>query len=190
MENIFKSFPILETERLVLRQLSDDDRHEIFKLRSDELIHKYLARPLAETIMDAQTFIKRVNDGFADKNIFYWGISLKGDKKIIGTICLWKISKELSQAEAGYELLHEHQGHGYINEAFSRVIKFAFEELGLCIIEAEVAPGNQRSVKVLKKFNFIHARTVNESDGNNPETSITHVYKLFNASKTSSWLNK
>jgi ribosomal-protein-alanine N-acetyltransferase len=56
----FAPFPILATERLILRQLIIDDEQEIFSLRSDSEINKYLDRQVSNTIDDARNFIKRL----------------------------------------------------------------------------------------------------------------------------------
>ena len=50
----FTPFPVLETERYILRQLSLSDDNEIFILRSDKEVNKYLDRPIAKTIEDAK----------------------------------------------------------------------------------------------------------------------------------------
>ena len=55
-------FPILKTERLTLRSLSLDDQKDIFSLRSDEEINKFLDRQPCNTIEDAIRFINNVND--------------------------------------------------------------------------------------------------------------------------------
>ncbi|MCB0476338.1 MAG: N-acetyltransferase, partial [Flavobacteriaceae bacterium] len=57
-----KTFPILTTERLTLRQLSDSDVQEVFLLRSDALINKYLDRQPSKTLEDALKFIEQVKD--------------------------------------------------------------------------------------------------------------------------------
>jgi ribosomal-protein-alanine N-acetyltransferase len=57
----FTPFPILTTERLTLRQLSTDDGQNIFALRSDTEINKYLDRQASKTIEDAINFINKIN---------------------------------------------------------------------------------------------------------------------------------
>jgi [ribosomal protein S5]-alanine N-acetyltransferase len=66
----FTPFPILTTARLTLRQLSIDDKHTIFALRSDIEINKYLDREPSKTIDDAINFIKIVNDNLKIITLF------------------------------------------------------------------------------------------------------------------------
>jgi ribosomal-protein-alanine N-acetyltransferase len=87
MLNNFFPFPVLQTERLILRQLSMQDEKEIFLLRSDESVNKHIDRPLATSLKDAQEFIKKINDYVAANESLYWAINFKNDKKLIGTVC-------------------------------------------------------------------------------------------------------
>ena len=98
-------FPNLSTERLTLRQLNLQDDNEIFFLRSDERVLKYLVIPKANSIEEARAFIHKINNGSA-----YWAICLKNETKLIGTICFWNISKEENKAEIGYVLHPGYQG--------------------------------------------------------------------------------
>ena len=85
----FTPFPILATERLTLRQLLVNDEQEIFTLRSDSEINKYLDRQLSNTIADARNFIIKVNENINKNDSLYWAITL-GDRNIlVGIICLF-----------------------------------------------------------------------------------------------------
>lgn len=154
-ENIYTRFPVLTTGRLILRQIKREDENEIFTLRSDELINKYLDRPKANSVNDAKEFINKIINGISNNKLFYWGITEKDNDKIIGTICLWNFSKDDSKAEIGFELLNEHQGKGIMQEAVTAVIKFGFENMQLNIIDGEVDPDNIRSIALLQRNNFI-----------------------------------
>ena len=153
MKNII-SFPELTTENLQLRKVTLEDIHEIYKIRSDESIATYLDRPICKSIDEAKKFILKMNEDFENKETIYWAICKKGEKKLIGTICLWKIFMSESKAEIGFELFTEYQGKGIMREAVPRVIDFAFNELGLYIIEGAVEMGNKRSIMLLERHGF------------------------------------
>lgn len=174
----FDTFPVITTERLVLRPLTYADENEIFYLRSDLEIHTYLDRPLAQSLDDARAFIDRVTKGFENCNILYWGICLKDELKIIGTVCLWKISAELEQAETGYELMLQYRGKGYIQEALKAVLDYGFNILNLKTIEAEVSPGNAKSVGLLKGFGFTKFEKDNIYNFEINNEEYTEFYKL------------
>lgn len=157
-----KTFPILTTERLDLRQLSNSDVNEIFLLRSNILINKYLNRQPCETLENALEFIENIkNNGFS-----YWAISQKGNKKLIGTICLFDVSEKLKKCEIGYELLTEYQGQGIMREAAKKIIEYAFQTLELKTIDAYTHKDNQSSTNLLKKLKFKSTDSVDETNSN------------------------
>ncbi|KGO90626.1 GNAT family N-acetyltransferase [Flavobacterium suncheonense] len=151
MSTATKNFPTLFTERLTLRQLSAADSSEIFRLRSDREINKFLDRKPSQTTEDALNFIKAILES---DDTFYWAITQTGEEKLIGTICLFDFVQDTSRCEIGYELLTEFQGHGIMMEAAKKVIQYADETLGIRDVEAVTHKDNQGSVSLLKKLNF------------------------------------
>jgi [ribosomal protein S5]-alanine N-acetyltransferase len=157
-----KIFPILTTERLTLRQLSDSDVQEIFLLRSDTLINKYLDRQPCKKLEDALKFIQKIKSN----SFSYWAIAQKGNEKLVGTICLLDVSEELKKCEIGYELLTEYQGKGIMREAAKKIIEYAIHTLGLKTIDAYTHKDNQRSISLLKELKFKSTDRVDETNSN------------------------
>ena len=154
----FYPFPEIVTERLLLRQLISSDDNEIFIMRSDPRILKYLDMPPAKDIEAARNFITRINNNVKNNESIYWGICLKDNPRLIGTICLWNISNENFSADSGYVLMNEHQGKGYMVEALKKVLLYGFENMGLKTIHADVDPNNIPSINLLEKYNFTQAK--------------------------------
>jgi len=150
----FNPFPDLTTERLVLRQIKPEDDNEIFAIRSDDRVNKFLERPKCTTIEEARLFIDKINNGISNNEWVYWGITLRNDNKIIGTICFWNISKENYSAEAGFELHPDFQGKGIMQEALSKIIQFGLSVMRLKLIEGWTNGHNLNSIKILEKNNF------------------------------------
>lgn len=178
----FTPFPTLTTARLMLRQLSTDDANKIFAIRSDERVNKYLDRTGCKTLEEARQFIDKINTGIANNECIYWAIALKNKPGLIGTICLWNISKEQSKAEIGFELLPDYQGKGFMQEAVTAVIEYGFKTMKLSLIEGVVDPNNARSIKLMEKNNF---RLVTNTRNSNPDDESipnTVVYELINDS--------
>lgn len=151
-------FPNIITERLSLRQLKIEDENEIFVLRSDERVLKYLDIPIAKTIDDARNFIEKINNGIINNEWIYWGITLKNKTKLIGTICIWNISKDGLTADIGYVLHPDFQGRGIMREALIKVINYGFEIMKLKSIDADLDPNNFKSIKLLEKNGFLYNR--------------------------------
>ena len=163
------TFPILTTERLTLRQLSIDDKQEVFDLRSDPEINKFLDRQLCKTIEDAINFINKVNENIEKNNSIYWVITFTKTKEFVGTICLFDFSSEKNSCEIGYELMTKFQGQGIMKEAAQVVIDYVFQTLKFKKILAFTHFENQSSTNLLLKFNFLKSI---ETDKENPILTI------------------
>ncbi|HEV8505216.1 MAG TPA: GNAT family N-acetyltransferase [Chitinophagaceae bacterium] len=166
---IFTLFPNLTTERLTLRQLSINDQQDIFALRSDPEVNKYLGRQPSKTIEDAISFINKVTDNIKNSNSIYWAITLTKTRAFVGTICVFNFSNEENSCEIGYELMTKFQGKGIMKEALGLVIDYVFQTLKFQNIVAFTHHNNQNSTKLLTKFNFIKS---SETDKENPDLDI------------------
>jgi len=151
----FTPFPTITTQRLVLRQLQDDDVHELFALRTDERVNRFLNRPLPKSLNDVREFIAIVNQITHNNEGLYWVITRKNEDKLLGTIGLRNFEPELRQAEIGYELHPDYQGQGFMHEAITHVLAYGFGRLGLQAIKADTDPGNLRSIQILEKHGFL-----------------------------------
>ena len=172
LSRTFTPFPILTTERLILRQLVITDEKEIFILRSDSEINKYLDRQISNTIDDARNFINKVNENINKNDSLYWAITLSDKNILVGTICVFGFSDENYKCEIGYELLTNFQGQGIMKEAVEKVIDYAFNTIKVKKIEASLHRDNQSSIKLLEKLSF---RNSNEPDKTNPDLICYHL---------------
>lgn len=150
----FTKFPILTTKRLIIRQLSHDDQLDIFALRSDAEINKYLDRKPSTTVEDALRFIDNVNENVKNNTSIYWAITLNETNTLVGTICLYNFSTVNNSCEVGYELKTNFQGQGIMKEALELVINYTFETLQFCEIIAFTHKENQQSTKLLTTLQF------------------------------------
>jgi ribosomal-protein-alanine N-acetyltransferase len=175
----FSPFPILQTERLILRRLSLDDAEEIFFLRSDETVNKYIDRPRATSIEDAYNFINKTNHSIENNELIDWAIAFKNNSRLIGSICLWNIFKEESKAEIGYELLPDFQGKGIAQEAIFTVLDYGFNIMLLNKIEAYTHKENSSSIKLLEKFGFVRDLPEESKIDFTVENPNTVVYCLW-----------
>jgi ribosomal-protein-alanine N-acetyltransferase len=173
-----KTFPELKTERLFLRKIEEPDSDVILFLRSDKTINKFIERPehrQTKTRADAIKQIKTINEESQNNTSISWGITLKDNPKIIGTICLWNFSKDNKTAEVGYNLIPTFQSKGIMNEALKSVVNFGFIELSLDTIEAFTHIENESSKKLLEKngFHFVE----NRKDDDNLSNMIFEIRK-------------
>ena len=165
-------FPVLKTERLTLRRLAIQDDQEIFTLRTDRKINKYLGRQIANNIEDARTFINRMNENIDNNDSFYWAITLKDQSTLVGTICLYGFSDDHRSCEIGYELLTNFQGQGIMKEALEKVIDYAFHTMNVQRIEAYFHHDNTGSRRLLEKLSF----RASNHPGNTPDPDLLHYH--------------
>lgn len=150
----FSNFPLLTTERLILRPLTYQDAKQIHELRSDPAVNALVGRTTSTGISDAIEFIKRIDELIKNNQGIYWAITLKGGSNLIGTICYWNFDMENDLVEIGYELLPEFQGKGYMKEVIMRVVEYGFIEMRVKTITAFPSANNTRSIAILEKMKF------------------------------------
>jgi len=159
----FTPFPTITTRRLVLRQLQDGDVHDLFALRTNELVNRFLDRPVPQSVNDVREFMAKVNQITHDNEGLYWVITRKNEDKLLGTIGLRNFEPEQRRAEIGYELHPDHQGQGIMHETITHVLTFGFDRLGLHAIMADTDPANLRSIQILKKHGFVKINEVEDA---------------------------
>lgn len=151
----FTPFPILTTERLILRQLENTDDEDIFSHRSDDRVNKYLEDYRHSSLGQTQAFIERIQQGVLQNKNIFWVITLKNSTKFIGTICIWNILPEEHKAEIGYTLDPKFHNLGYMSEALATVIEYGFQIMKLKTIEAFTHRDNICSIRILTKNKFV-----------------------------------
>ena len=170
-------FPVLETERLVLRETDYSDLDEIYFLRSDTEVNKHLGGGRCEGLEAARAHIALVQEQFLSGKTFNWSICLRGSKQMIGSICLWNISRETESAEIGYALHPQHQRQGYMDEAMKAVLDFGFRKQRYQFIDAYTEKDNLESTRLLLRNGFVWDQS--RKDDENPRNLI---YILSNES--------
>ncbi|MFH7011409.1 GNAT family N-acetyltransferase [Flavobacterium sp. FlaQc-52] len=164
LEFNFTPFPVIETERLVLRRINNDDANEVFELRSNPETMKFIPRPLVKDTEDALEHIAMMEDKIVTNVGINWGITLKDSSKLLGIIGYYRLQPENYRAEIGYMLAPEYHGKGIIPEAVNRLIRYGFDDLKLHSIEAIIDPENFASEKVLHKCGFVKEAHLKEAE--------------------------
>jgi len=175
----FTPFPIIETARLTLRRLDEGDADEIFFHRSNEQMMRYLDKQPFKTVDEAKAWIAMVLKNDEQNEGINWGIALKGESRIIGTICLFHFAQEHERGELGYMLHFDYQGKGLMREAVTAVLDYGFRMLKLHSIEANVNPENIASIKTLEHHNFVREAYFRENYVFNGRYLDTAVYSLL-----------
>jgi ribosomal-protein-alanine N-acetyltransferase len=179
LQTNFRPFPELETERLKLGRITKNDVDELFLLRSNREAMQYIDRPPAESVDDAHKLIRVIEDLLAAGDGITWGIYLKDQPELIGTIGLWRIIKEHHRAEIGYLLHPSWQRRGLTNEALVKVLDYGFSVMKIHSVEANVNPLNEASIRLLEKNGFVREAYFKENYYYNGLFKDTLIYSLL-----------
>lgn len=175
----FSPFPVLETERLILRRLINDDVKGVFMLRSNPELMFYIPRPLAQNDADALEHIAQIDDKIQNNIGINWAICLKDNPEFIGLIGLFKIDFENYRSELGYMLLSDFHGKGIVTEAIHEVLRYGFENMQLHSVEAIIDPEHQASERVLQKNGFIKEAHIKENEYFGGKFWDTVIYSIL-----------
>ncbi|MGH8129508.1 MAG: GNAT family N-acetyltransferase [Steroidobacteraceae bacterium] len=146
--------PTLDAPRVQLRWLAEPDVNALFAVFSDRTMMRYWSTPAMTARDEAEAYLARIHNGFRNKSLFQWGLERKEDGQVVGICTLFHIDSDNGRAELGYGLGSEYWGKGYMMEALTALINFAFTTLELRRLEADVDPRNENSLRILGKLGF------------------------------------
>lgn len=147
-------FPLLETDRLILREIREDDAEDLFENFSNDLVMKHYGSESMTLLEEAVGLIHSFKTNFIENKGIRWGIQLRGEDRLIGTVGFHAYSSKNRRAEIGYELHPDYWGKGYAQESVSRALEFGFIEMELKRIGAVVFLENRQSNELLVKLGF------------------------------------
>ncbi len=176
----FKPFPVIETERLLLRKITRKDADDIYIFRQKAEVMKYIGKPTAKSVSEIKELIKKIEDGIKTNSKIVWGITLKNENKVIGTIGYHRMEMEHHRAEIGYMINQPYWNKGMANEAMKVIIDYGFIKMNLHSIEAKLDPVNIASKKLLTKFGFVKEAYFKENyffDGKFQDTEVCSLIR-------------
>jgi len=161
-KNVLTEIPRIEAERLMLRKITEEDVNDIFEYASVPEVTKFVLWDTHKTQKDSLDFVKFAEEQFINCLSIVWGIEIKSEKKLIGSIDLraWKTIHKCG--DIGYAISMKYWNKGYVSEAMKAVINFGFESLHLNRIEAHCEEENIGSWKVMEKCGLKYEGTLRE----------------------------
>ncbi|MEO5643244.1 MAG: GNAT family N-acetyltransferase [Bacteroidia bacterium] len=180
LEFNFSPFPVIQTERLTLREITRDDATAFFELRSHPEVIKYLDRFPPKDIEEIHAFLERIFSGISSNQSIAWAISLKGKNEMIGTVSFHATQPEHHRAEIGYQLFADYWRKGIMSEAVKAAIDYGFNTMKLHSIEAQTSPENEASIGLLKKMGFVQEAYYKENFYFDGKFHDTPVFSLLN----------
>ena len=154
---------LVETERLILREILPEDEAAFFELDSDPEVHQYLGKRPVQNIEQIRIVINYIREQYKENGIGRWAVVTKSDNAFIGWAGLKLFTDEVNGHidfyELGYRFMKKHWGKGYATEAAKAIVKYGFEELELDEIYGMTDPQNETSKKVLEKVGLKYIET-------------------------------
>ncbi len=147
---------VFETERLILRLLRERDVDQIFAMRSDADIMRFIREP--QNREESVNWIKLVSSRWQTEKIGFCAIIEKQTEEFVGWCGIWRL-KETDELEIGYAIAKKYWGNGFATEAALKFLQYAFQELKSKKIVAVVRPENTASRRVMEKIGMSFVKT-------------------------------
>lgn len=145
---------ILETERLILREIVETDAEFVLDLLNQPSFIKYIGDRNVRTLQDSRKFIEnRYRKSYRDFGYGLYTVELKETKTPIG-ICGFVKRDSLPDADIGFAFLPQFGGKGYALESANAVMKYGRDVLGLARVLAITSQDNKSSGRLLEKIGF------------------------------------
>jgi ribosomal-protein-alanine N-acetyltransferase len=144
--------PRIETERLILRELTDGDIPFLFEHFSKDEINEYSSEENLASMVEAKDLFEKYI--VPRPGLFRLGLVLRETEELIGTIGFYGIDHTSRRAIVGADLMRSHWGKGFMTEALRALISYGFKEMKLNRIEATADPQNLRSLRLMERCGF------------------------------------
>lgn len=154
--NLFSNLPTLRTERLTLRPARMSDAADLYEYSKDPEVARHVLWDAHQSVGDSRGYLRYAVRQYRQDLPASWGIELKENHKLIGTIGFMWINRDHNSAEVGYSLAREYWNRGIMSEALSAVLNEGFMDLNLHRIEAQHEVDNPASGRVMVKCGMMY----------------------------------
>jgi len=155
---------VIETERLMLRQLGPDDAAFILELLNEAAFIRFIGDKGVRTLSDAREYLLQGPINSYTRHGFGLYAACLRDGTPIG-ICGLVKRDGLADADVGFAFLARHRLQGFATESAAAVLAHARQELRLQRVVAITAPDNSGSIAVLEKIGLRFERMIQLAEG-------------------------
>ncbi|MEH0153066.1 GNAT family N-acetyltransferase [Limibacter armeniacum] len=146
---------LIETERLLLREITFDDKEELLQLHSDPEVQKWTGEPVIESMKEIEKAIDIRQNNYRQYGFGRLAAIQKDTSEFIGWVGLTYL-QEFDKVDLGYRLKKKYWGMGFATEASKAIIDYGFNILNLDLIIAIALPENKASIRVMEKVGMIY----------------------------------
>lgn len=149
---------MIETERLIMRRMTEDDLAWLIEMRTPDAVNRYLGGPAMQNPESLAVRLRFYMDCYDKFGFGTCLMSLRENGEPIGTSGLQPL-EDTGEIEVGYGLSEKHWGKGYGYEAAYGWLDFGFRTCGLDKIVAVAHPDNTGSWRIMEKCGMQYQRT-------------------------------
>ena len=151
---------LIETQRLILREITESDAEFILDLLNQPSFIKYIGDRNVRSVQQARDYIEsRFIKSYREHNFGFYAVELKENNLPIG-ICGFVKRDSLPEVDIGFAFLSEYERKGYGFESASAVLDYGRKSLDLKRLLAITSQNNESSVKLLEKLGFKFERLI------------------------------
>ncbi|AWK06040.1 N-acetyltransferase [Flavobacterium crocinum] len=147
---------ILQTNRLILRELTIEDSGFFYELNLNPNVIRYTGDRKFDSIKDARFFLENYND-YKLNGYGRWAVIDKTTKDFLGW-CGLKYTKERDETDIGFRFFEQYWNKGYATESAKACLQYGFEKLKLEFVVGKVRTENMASIKVLEKLGLTYKK--------------------------------
>lgn len=149
---------LIETERLLIRELAYTDEDDLFEMDSDPEVHLYIENKPVKSMDEIRKAIQMLKTQYEQNGIARWAVVDKATNECIGWSGLKYFNQPLNNHinfyELGYRFKRKHWGKGFATESSNAILDYGFKNLNVDTIFAITDPKNAHSKNVLIKLGF------------------------------------
>lgn len=143
----------IETERLILRDLQEEDLTFIIELDTNPDVQSNLLSFQSDEMYIKQNFENSILHAKQHPRFYYaLAIILKRDNRMIGTCGLFNVIPDSTETSIGWNISSQYQGNGFATEAAKKLLNIGFESNDVSRIFADCADDNIASIRVMEKI--------------------------------------
>jgi RimJ/RimL family protein N-acetyltransferase len=169
---------VIETERLLLREIIPEDVDNLFILDSDPEVHRYLGNRPMKRKQEAEAVIEFIRQQYRENGIGRWAVVEKENNQFLGWAGLKYVTEPMNghiyYYDLGYRLIRSCWGSGIATEAAIASRNYAFTVLKINTLYASAHVDNGASNRILQKIGFLFQEHYSY------ENELVNWYKLEN----------
>ena len=173
------TFEPIHSSRLTIRKLQDADVADLFGINGDPEVTSFLPYNTWQSEADGAAWAQRMHAMATTGTAQQFVLELDDEKKVVGTLLLFKYDEASARAELGYVLGRQYWQKGLMLEALTAFCGHVLLDMGLRRLEAEVNPSNHASNALLLRLGFTREGTLRSRWVGKGEAYDTHIYGLL-----------